>query len=314
MVTSVRSLAAPVEVGIRVPHGLFGLGPDAVASFAADVEASGLDRIWTGDHVSFKGGRGYDGLLTVTALAAVTRRVALQTAVYLLALRHPVPVARQVAAVAELAPGRFAFGIGVGGDDPAEVANCGVDPATRGRRTDESLALVRRLLAGETVDHDGDAFRLAGASIVPTPAPPVPVLVGGRSPAALRRAGRLGDGWIGIWVTPDRFAAAVAGVEDAAAGVGRTDVPWQHGLLAWCGFGPSRDAARGPLAAAMEALYRVPFERFERSSPAGTPDDVAAALAPYVEAGATSLLLAPVAADADEAIAGACRVRDLLLA
>ena len=306
---------AAVEVGVRVPHGLFAEGPDAVAAFATSVEASDLDRIWTGDHVSFKGGRGYDGLLTAIALAAVTRRVTLQTAVYLLALRHPVPVARQVAAVAELAPGRFTFGVGVGGDDPAEVANCGVDPATRGRRTDESLALVRRLLAGETVDHDGEAFRLRGASIVPVPTAPVPVVVGGRSAAALRRAGRLGDGWLGIWVTPDRFAASVAAVEEAAAAAGRAraDGSPEHGLLAWCGFAESRAAARGPLAAAMEALYQQPFERFERSSPAGTPDDVAAALAPYVEAGATTLLLAPVAADRDEAIAGACRVRELLI-
>src|SRR5437773_2779896 len=83
---------------------------------------------------------------------------------------------RHVASTAAIAPGRFVFGVGVGGDDPDEAANCGVDPTDRGRRTDESLALVRRLLAGETVDHSGPRFPLRRASIRPTPRPGVPVV------------------------------------------------------------------------------------------------------------------------------------------
>jgi alkanesulfonate monooxygenase SsuD/methylene tetrahydromethanopterin reductase-like flavin-dependent oxidoreductase (luciferase family) len=295
-----------------VPRGLFARGLDGVAGFAAAVEAAGLDRLWVGDHVSFRGGQGYDGLVQSTALATLTRHVTVQTAVYLLPLRHPLPVARQVASVAELAPGRLVFGVGVGGDDPAEVANSGVDPATRGRRMDESLALVRRLLAGEIVDHRGDHFALEGAAIRPTPEPAVPIVVGGRAPAALRRAGRLGDGWLGVWVSPERFAANTAAVARAAGDAGRRDVAWQHGLLAWCGFGPTAAAARPALAASMEALYQLPFERFARYSPHGAPEDVAAALAPYVDAGASVILLAAEADDPDEVVAGAARVRALL--
>ena len=163
-----------VEVGVRVPRTLFADGVDRVAGFTAAAEAAGIDRLWVGDHVSFKGGQGYDGLLQATALATLTRRVTVQTAVYLLPLRHPLPVARQVASVAELAPGRLVFGVGVGGDDRSEVANCGVDPATRGRRMDESLGLVRRLLAGEKVDHRGEHFVLEGAAIRPAPEPDGP--------------------------------------------------------------------------------------------------------------------------------------------
>lgn len=301
-----------VEVGIRVPHGLFGEGPERLAAFAASVENLGLDRIWLGDHVSFKGGKGYDGLLGAMALAAVTRRVTVETAVYLLPLRHPLPVARQVASIAELARSRFVFGVGLGGEDPAEVANCGVEPSTRGRRMDESLGLVRRLLAGETVDHRGAMFELDGASIVPAPDPAVPVVVGGRSPAALRRAGRVGDGWLGIWVTPQRFEANINAVAKAAVEADRADASLRHGFMAWCGFGPTREAARPRLAAAMENFYGIPFERFERSSPYGTADHVADALAPYVEAGASSVLLVPIAADADEGLAAVSRVRALL--
>ena len=82
----------------------------------------------------FKGGRGFDGLVNATALAVMSRRATVQTAVYLLPLRHPVPVARQVASLAALAPGRLEFGVGIGGEDPAETRACGIDPATRGRR------------------------------------------------------------------------------------------------------------------------------------------------------------------------------------
>ena len=291
---------------------MFGAGVERLARFTAAVDESELDRIWIGDHVSFRGGQGYDGLLQAAVLASQTRRVRVQTAVYLLPLRHPVPVTRQVASVAELAPGRFVFGVGVGGDDSLEVINCGVDPTTRGRRMNESLTLVRRLLAGEVVDHRGDAFSLEQASIRPVPAPPVPIVVGGRSAAALRRAGRLGDGWLGVFVDPRRYGDAIEAVAEAAADAGRDDTRWQHGLLAWCAFGPSAEAARVPLASAMQNLYQQPFDRFERYAPHGRPEDVAAALAPYVEAGAGTVLLAAVADDEMESIEGACRVRSLL--
>ncbi len=268
--------------------------------------------MWVGDHVSFRGGNGRDGLLTSMALAAVTRRITIQTAVYLLPLRHPLPVARQVAGVAELAPGRFVFGVGIGGEDPTEVANCGVDPATRGARMDESLDLVRRLLAGESLDHHGPHFDLEQVAIRPTPSPPVPVVVGGRSRAAVRRTARLADGWLGVWVGPERFAEHVGTIAEEAALVGRAEPAWQHGFLAWCGFGDRPEDARGRLAVEMQDFYGIPFERFEASSPWGTPETVAESLAPYVAAGASSILLRPVAADVATGIAGAARVRELL--
>jgi len=301
-----------VDVGIRLPPDLLARGPAALREFGAALDDLGFDRVWIGDHVSFRAGQGRDGLLAAMALAAVTERVTIQTAVYLLPLRHPVPVARQVAGIAELAPGRFVFGVGVGGEDPVEVANCGVDPATRGARTDESLHLVRRLLAGESVDHHGAHFDLEQAAIAPAPAPPVPVVVGGRSRAALRRTARLGEGWLGVWVGPERFAESVAVVAEEAARAGRVAPAWDHGFLAWCGIGLRRDDARGRLAAAMEDFYGIPFERFEASSPVGSPETVADALAPYAAAGASSILLRPVAADAEAGIVAAARVRELL--
>jgi alkanesulfonate monooxygenase SsuD/methylene tetrahydromethanopterin reductase-like flavin-dependent oxidoreductase (luciferase family) len=97
-------------------------------------ENVGLDGIIAGDHVTFYG-YGNDGLITLTAAAAVTQRIELKTGVYLLPLRHPVPVALQVAQLDQLSGGRFVLGIGVGGEDPHEFWSSGVDPTTRGART-----------------------------------------------------------------------------------------------------------------------------------------------------------------------------------
>ncbi len=131
----------------------------------------------------------------------------MQTGVYLLALRHPAVVARQLSTLALLAPGRFTFGVGVGGDDPRELELCGIDPRERGARTTEALRCVRALLTGEDVCFQGRFFDLRGA-IRPAPAPAIPILVGGRSDAALHRVGQLGEGWLALWVSPRRFEEA----------------------------------------------------------------------------------------------------------
>jgi alkanesulfonate monooxygenase SsuD/methylene tetrahydromethanopterin reductase-like flavin-dependent oxidoreductase (luciferase family) len=300
-----------ITVGLRVPHELPG-GAGGLRDFVARAEATGIDRLFTGDHVMFKGGRGFDGLLTATAVAMASRRVVVQTAVYLLPLRHPVPVARQVATLAGLAPGRLVFGVGLGGEDPAESRACGIDPATRGRRIDEALAVLRPLLTGREVTMSGAFFRLDRVRIAPAPEPPVPVVIGGRSDAALHRVARHGDGWLGLWVSPARYADAIGLIGKYAAEAGRAGTRWQHGMHVWCGLGPSADAARPALAAAMEAFYRVPFGKFDRYCPCGTPEEIAASLQPYVAAGCRSFNLIPLADSQQAIIEGADAVRAAL--
>jgi alkanesulfonate monooxygenase SsuD/methylene tetrahydromethanopterin reductase-like flavin-dependent oxidoreductase (luciferase family) len=298
-------------VGVRVPHELFESERSALRRCVARIEAGRIDRVCVGDHISFHGGRGFDGLVQATALAVLSD-LEVQTAVYLLPLRHPVPVARQVSSLSQLAPGRFVFGVGIGGEDRAEVAMCGVDPATRGRRMDESLGVVRDLLAGEVVHRSGGFFELDGARLLPIPPEPVPVMVGGRSAAALRRAGELSEGYLALWTTPERYASSIATVEEHARAAGRPPVAWRHGVQLWCGFAPSAAAARPLVAGAMETLYRTPFDRFERFVPHGTPAEVADALLPFLEAGCRDLNLIPVAAGVDEAVDAVAEVRSLL--
>jgi alkanesulfonate monooxygenase SsuD/methylene tetrahydromethanopterin reductase-like flavin-dependent oxidoreductase (luciferase family) len=217
--------------------------------------------------------------------------------------------ARQIASLAEAAPGRLTVGVGVGGEDRHEFEVCGVDPATRGRRTDIALGFVRELLDGSTVDGDGEFFDFEAGRIRPVPEPRVPFLVGGRSDAAVRRAGRLGDGWLASWCSPTRFASATSLAEQVG---GDRDVAWQHGLQVWIGVDASRSAARAHVATAMERFYGTSFERFERYTPYGTAEDVAAVLTHYVDAGASVLNLTPCGPDRETEIDAVATIRRLL--
>ena len=305
--------AGPLRVGMFIPRTLMDHEASEWRQVLNAMADAGIDHVGAADHVSFHTGWGIDGLVHATALAAAEPRLAVAVGVYLLPLRHPVLVARQLSTFAVTTGGRMQFGVGVGGEDPHEVEICGVDPRTRGRRMDECMTIVRALLTGAPLDFDGEYFQLQAARIVPVPAPPIPMVVGGRSPAALRRAGRLGDGWLAAWTTAERFAQGLATVERHAADAGRGDVAWQHGFQPWVGLGPDRDAARAAVAAPMEALYQLPFERFERYSPYGTPQEIADFLQPYVHAGCTTLNLAPQTDDWRRAVDGVAEIRRILI-
>jgi alkanesulfonate monooxygenase SsuD/methylene tetrahydromethanopterin reductase-like flavin-dependent oxidoreductase (luciferase family) len=233
-------------------------------------------------------------------------------ALYLLPLRHPVPVARQLASIAELAPGRLTLGVGIGGEDRHELEICGVDPRTVGRRMDESLQILRGLADGKPVNFDGEFFAVRDALIFPAPEPRISLTVGGRSDAAVRRAGRFGDGWLGIWVSPRRFGSVVDQIGGHAIDAGRDPSGFEHAINVWCGFGPTREAARAPLAAGMQRFYQMPFEPFERYSPYGTPAQVAEFLQPYIEAGCTVFNVIPCANDHETAVAAVGELRRLL--
>ena len=141
-----------VAVGVSIPWGLWSLSPDEQRRLLGRIADAGIDHVFTADQVSFRDGSGMDGLVTLASLSGLEPRLGLHVGVLLLALRHPMVAARQIATLAEAAPGRLVVGVGAGGDDRHEVEVCDVDPGTRGRRTDAALEIVRALLAGETVD------------------------------------------------------------------------------------------------------------------------------------------------------------------
>ncbi len=293
-------------------------GPfDRRRALIARARDAGIDHLFMADHVSFHTGFGMDGIVQAATAAALDPDLRLYIGVYLLALRHPVVVARQIATLCESAPGRLVLGVGLGGEDRHEIEICGVDPRTRGRRTDESLVALRGLLSGEPTSHDCEFFAFEDALIRPAPDPPVPIVIGGRSDAAIRRAGRLGDGWLGVWCSARRFADVRVQVESEGEkrgeGTGR-DVAWRHGLQVWVGLDPDRAQARERLGARMQSMYRMPFERFEKYSPYGSPEEIAEFLAGYAEAGCRDFNVMAVAESSEHAIDGVAEIRERLIA
>ncbi len=302
-----------MRIFITPPDSFFRSGVSERRRLLEHIEEAGLDGVFYADHVSFRDGSGVDGLILLAGLSQLHPGLGLQVGVYLLPLRHPVLVARQLATLSELAPGRISLGVGVGGEDRHEVQACEVDPRTRGRRCDESLGVLHSLLAGETVTHHGEFFHLDAVRIKPSPTPPIPVYIGGRSDAALRRTARYGQGWIAAWCSVERFTTAVASCQRQAVEAGRPDVAWHHELQPWVGVDADGDQARAAVARAMEHFYGLPFSAFERYVPYGTPAEVAARLAPYLQAGAQQLNITACAPPGQDAIALAGQIKVELL-
>ncbi len=275
------------------------------------VHRLGLDHVFVADHISFLTGLGMDGLIQSATIAALEPNLRICIGVYLLALRHPLPVARQIASLCESAPGRLILGVGVGGEDRHEIEICGIDPKTRGRRTNEMLVALRGLLTGKPTSHRCEFFEFDEALILPAPNPAVPVLVGGRSDAAIRRAALYADGWLGVWCSPKRFASVVEEISaiHQTDGTGtRSADEWMHGLQVWVGLDQGKKVARARLAKRMETMYQTPFKFFERYSPYGTPSEIADALAPYVSAGCRHFNIMPVAASSEASIEGVAEI------
>jgi len=302
-----------ITVGMAAPESTRRGSIDSRRAQLGRIADAGLDHVGCSDHVSFFVGAGFDGLIQAAQLTSLHDSLPVYVAVYLLPLRHPTPVARQVQCIAESAPGRLILGVGVGGEDPHEFEVCGVDPRTRGARMDEALSILRRLLAGETVSSDGPHFPLVDAQVLPAVDPPVPLVIGGRSNAAVRRAGRHGDGYVGVWISPRRFAGVVSEIREAADAAGRPDAEIEPALYVWSGLGGTREEARARVSTRMQELYRIDFENFEKYTPYGSADEVASFLAPYVEAGCQRFNLVPVCESDETAIELCGEVRRRLL-
>jgi probable F420-dependent oxidoreductase len=157
----------------------------------------------------------YDAFAYLAFLAAKTERVRLGTHVFNIGLRHPFTTARGVQTVDLLSGGRFEFGVGASWLHQ-EWDAAGLDFATRGRRVDEAIEVCRRLWSEETITHHGEFFTFDEVAFEPKPQqrPWPPILVGGESRAALRRAARLGDGWLGMGHTFETAAPQIEALRE----------------------------------------------------------------------------------------------------
>jgi len=157
----------------------------------------------------------FDAFAMLSYLAGRSRQIRLGTNVYLLGLRHPFVAARAILTLDAVSKGRADVGVGAGWLRTEWQAS-GLDPATRGRRLDEAIEICRRLWTEEVVEHHGRFYDFEAVAFEPKPVqkPYPPLLIGGESDAALRRAACVGDGWIGMFHTPE---SAKASIEKLAA-------------------------------------------------------------------------------------------------
>ena len=162
----------------------------------------------------------------IAAMAAVTRTLRFCTMVYVLPMRHPLSVAKATGTVAALSGGRFVLGAGVGWMKE-EFAALGEDFHTRGRRTDEMMAVLRKLWRGGMVEHHGDYYNFDPLQISPAPPSPIPIWIGGASDAALRRAAHLGDGWLGSGNDPADVPAILEQLRQLRRQAGREAEPFE---------------------------------------------------------------------------------------
>jgi probable F420-dependent oxidoreductase len=167
-----------------------------------------------------------DPLVAAAAMGAVTDRIGFYTQVLKLGSRNPLLLARQVGSVANLTGGRFGLGVGLGWA-PEEFEWCGAPYAGRGKRADEAIEVLRLILGGGMVEYHGEFFDFDRLRMSPAPASPVPIYVGGHSPAALRRAARVGDGWTSAMIRFDELRAVIERLSALRAEYGRAEEPFE---------------------------------------------------------------------------------------
>ena len=260
------------------------LGAAEPAEFGAAVdllEAAGVDSLWLPENVYSPAVEPFTGM--AFALGR-TRRLKAGSGISVLPGRNPVLVAKQLASLAGMAPGRV---LPVFGLQPALAAERPLFPVPAGQRAavfDEALTLLRLLLTSPSVTFSGSFFTVTDASVGTLPGKPLDIWLGGSAPAGLRRVGRLADGWLGSLLTPDEAGAAVRVIQDAAAAAGRA-VEADH-------FGLSLPVAFGDVPAALTAAIArrragVAPESLVADGWAGARDLIAR----YVEAGLSKFVV-----------------------
>ena len=205
---------------VRVGYGLGNLRPlagDQLGAFAEAIERHGFDSLWLSERIS---GPAPDPLLGLTFAAARTSRIKLGTSVQVLPGRSPARVAKAWATLDVLSGGRAlpAFGLGIA--QPVEQQAFSVERSERAPIFDEALPLIRRLWEEDAVDHDGAHFHYSGMTVLPKPTKRLDVWLGGKAPSELRRVGKLADGWLASFSSPEDCKAGRDAIEQAAAAAG----------------------------------------------------------------------------------------------
>jgi len=258
-------------------------GPDQLASIVDHLETNDVDSLWFSELIY---ARAVDPVVGMAYALARTTRLKVGTSVAILPGRHPVLIAKQLASLAAVAPKRVLPVFGLRSAIAAERELFVVPDGERAAVFDESLQVLRAALIDDSASYQGRYFTVTAAAVAPRPAYPLDIWLGGSAPAAFRRIGRFGDGWLGSFLTPSEARAGREAIERAAAAAGRQIEP-DH-------FGISLAVADGELPAELAAAVH-------RRRPDVDPTELVAAgwdqlhrqLDGYLDAGLTKFVIRP---------------------
>ena len=282
-----------IRVGLHIPAASDGPLPTAAEyiDFFRHAERLGFHGLWTEDRI-FHDANLLEPLTLLTLAAGCTERVVLGTAVLLLSMRNAPELARRLSSLDHFAGGRVHLGVSLGGR-PGEYPGLGMRQSERVGRLRENILVLRALLRGEPVTHDGRHYALEDAVVRPPSPQPggIPISMGGHVEPVLKRTGELADGWIGgPFTPPDAYRACWEQVQAHALGFGRDPAILEAGKLIYVAVDDDRKRALASLTPFLRAYYGA-ARNPEDFAVYGPADHVAAELQAFVDAGARTFML-----------------------
>jgi probable F420-dependent oxidoreductase len=266
-------------------------GRETFLRYIDTLEEIGWDSVWFSDRIVGPAWR-MDPMAGMAITAGRTEQLKFGTSVLIMSVRSPVTTARELATIDLLAPGRLVVGVGVGQESPVEYDAMGVRKRDRGKRLDEAITVMRRLWSEDKVTYESEFIKLVDASISPRPSRAnLPVWIGSRAEAGLRRTGRLGDGWLPTQLTPDEVRLGIKRINEYSAEAGRS-IPDDHfGLQV--GVYVVENGKVPDYIKEKYLLQRRSDVTPEQINLMGTPDEVIERMKEFIDAGATKFVFNP---------------------
>jgi probable F420-dependent oxidoreductase len=265
--------------------------PDMIFQLIDDFEGLDIDSLWVSDRL-VSNGLTFEPVTFLSLVAGRLRRLKLGTSTLVLPTRNPIVLAKELATLDFLSTGRLFPAIGLGGEESKDLQATGVSRKDRAGRSDEMIVLMRRLWTEENVTFRGKFFTVEDVTVMPRPWQKngLPIWIGGRSEAALRRAGRLGDGWLVSSAAPAEVEAGIKSIR-AYAAEARRYVPEDHyGVLVPFYFAAGSEKAFEMAGGSIRARPDRPMRDFVAF---GTAADVRRQVENYIAAGATKFVMRP---------------------
>lgn len=288
-----------VRIGLGLANLPFG-EPASFWRFVDACEAGGVDSLWQTDRL-VSGHPQLEPMSVMASLAGATERLKFGMNVVVVTFRDPLVLAKECATIDWLSGGRLLPAFGVGPAIAPEWAATGRDAKGSGALVDEALDIMARLWAGERVTTAGRHFRYADVRISPLPIQqPLPLWIGGRSAAAVRRTARLGTGWLGGVESPEQAGAVVAAIKEAAAAAGRSIDPDHYGAAFGFRFGSPDEPLVQRTGAVLAALAGTGDPA--RHVAVGGAAEILARIDEYVRVGVSKFVLRPIALEADDVL------------